>query len=77
MMRQIQFTPHALKKMKERGILTRTVEEALSNPEKTYKSHDKMVSYKKFANKYLIVIYEKDEKVINVTTIFWQDDPSW
>lgn len=73
----IQFTPHAQKKLKQRGILTRLVEEVLSQPEKTYASDDKLVSYKKFGHKYLLVIYERGEKVITVTTLFWRDDPNW
>jgi hypothetical protein len=76
-MRRIEFSKHAEKKLKERGILTRLVEETLSSPEKTYKSHNKLISYKKFANRYLMVVYGADEKVIKVKTLFWRDEPNF
>lgn len=76
-MRQIQFSQHALRKIRDRKILIRTVEEVFEKPDGKFKSHNRNVVYRKFANKYLLVVYEEDEKVINVITLFWRDDPKW
>ncbi|MEK7673781.1 MAG: DUF4258 domain-containing protein [Patescibacteria group bacterium] len=76
-MRQIQFTPHALRKLRERKILVRTIEEVFEKPDESFKSHNRNVVYRKFGSKYLLVVYEADEKLIKVITIFWRDDPNW
>ena len=73
----IEFSGHALHKLRERGILKRIVEDVLSAPERVYQSHGKSVAYRKIGSRYLLVVHDRSETIATVITAFWREDPNW
>jgi len=74
---QIEFVPHAERKLRERGILHRIIEDVLSTPERVYQTHGRLVAYKKIGSRYLLVVHERKDQAVTVITAFWRDDPNW
>lgn len=65
------FIPHALDRMKKRGITEKMVLETLKDPEKVVEGYrDRKVAQKMFDDKLLRVIYEEKENGIEVITAY-------
>ncbi len=58
--------------MKLRTISTTEVEETVLNPHFVIPSRlDRIITVKKYGDKYLKVVYEKDNDKITVVTVYW------
>ncbi|NJE08907.1 DUF4258 domain-containing protein [Thermococcus sp. M39] len=67
----IVFIPHALERMKERGISKELVVEALANPDKVGEGYfGRKVAQKVIDGKLIRVIYEEHEDSIIVITVY-------
>jgi len=68
---KVIFTPHALDRMKKRGIVEKMVLETLKNSEKVVEGYkDRKVAQKMFDDKLLRVIYEEKEDGLEVITAY-------
>ena len=67
----IEITPHARKRMEERGITIEQVEETVQNPEGTIEvKHGRKASYRRYGSKFVVVIYEEEgENVLVITAL--------
>lgn len=71
----IQFTKHALERIKARQIEKKEIILTLNNPEKTIKTKsDSYIAQKKFGEKLLRVIYKKVGKNIIIITAYKASD---
>jgi len=67
----IKYIPHALERMKERGISRELVEEALQSPDDTTEGYiGRKVAQKRIDGKLIRVIYEEIENDIVVITAY-------
>ena len=75
---RLRFTPHALLRMRERGILKRDVEETITNPERHRRSvqhAQRFLAVRSYRNRRfgsahaLVVVYEQDADAITVVTV--------
>ena len=72
---EVQFVPHAMSRLAQRGIKESDVISALENPKKKKTSADfphKGITWKKSATKTLCVIYDVDGKRLTVITAYWK-----
>ena len=61
----IEITPHARKRMEERGITIEQVKEVIQNPEETIEvKHGRKASYRRYGDKFVVVIYEEEDILI-------------
>ncbi|WP_456327076.1 DUF4258 domain-containing protein [Archaeoglobus sp.] len=68
---KVTFIPHALDRMKKRGITEKIVIETLKNPEKVVKGYGgRKIAQKMFNDKLLRVIYEEKEDKLEVITAY-------
>jgi len=68
----IILTPHALLKLKQRGIKRSFVIKAINKIDFQKSSHsDRTIIYKKFGRLYLKVIFKKENLKIIVITQYW------
>ena len=69
---EIQFIPHALERIEERGIPRELVEEVISNPEGVSEGYfGRKVAQKRLNGKLIRVIYEeRSEGVVVVITAY-------
>ena len=72
----IAYTEHAKARMKHRGISKFEVEETILQPYFTVPSRlNRFITVKKYGDKYLKVICEKDNDKISVITVYWTGRP--
>jgi hypothetical protein len=70
------YTEHAKTRMKTRGITRTEVEETLKKPTFTVPSRlGRLISIKKYGDKYLKVICENSNDKITVVTVYWTRRP--
>ena len=66
-MKRIIFIQHAMDRLRERGISTELVIEAIRNPDKIDSENERKISQKLNDGKLLRVIYEEDEAIVVVS----------
>ncbi|MAG28741.1 hypothetical protein CL632_01145 [bacterium] len=70
---EVIILSHAQQRMELRGITKDMVRETLSKPEAQDTGYlGRSVSYKKFGNKYLQVVYEDVDHTRRVITVVWK-----
>jgi len=68
----IEYTEHAIFRMRHRRISKTNVEDAVQNPDFNFITHlGRSVALKKHGDKFLKVIYEKSNDKITVVTVYW------
>ncbi len=71
----IEFTKHALERIKARNIEKNEVIETLANPEKVIKDNSGLcIAQKKFTNQLLRVFYREEEKGKTIITAYKASD---
>ena len=68
---KIFFTAHAEKRIQKREIMKEEVIQAIEQPDKTIKKHDKYYFQKRLQRGMIEVCCEKTENNINIITIYW------
>ena len=63
---------HAKKRLYERGIQFKDVQNTIEMPEYTISKGNKKEAYKKLKDKTLKVVYAEKDKYIKVITIIWK-----
>lgn len=67
----IKYIPHALERMKERGISRELVEEVLLSPDNTLEGYfGRKVAQKRINGKLIRVVYEEKEDEVLVITAY-------
>ena len=69
---KIILSYHAKKRLIERGIKIKDVEETIEMPDYTISKGNKKEAYKKIKDKTLKVVYSKEDKYIKVITLIWK-----
>jgi len=69
---KIFLSHHAKKRLSERGIQFKDVQETIEMPEYTISKINKKEAYKKINGKTLKVVYAEEDKYINVRTLIWK-----
>ena len=69
---KIILSQHAKKRLAERSIKIKDVEETIEMPDYTISKGDKKEAYKKINEKTLKVIYADEGKYIKVITLIWK-----
>lgn len=68
----IEYTEHAIFRMRYRRISKAHVEDTIGNPDFSFITRlGRSVVLKKYGNKFLKVIYEKSNDKITVVTVYW------
>ena len=68
----IDYTEHALFRMRHRTISKANVEDTIRNPNFSFIARlGRLVALKKYGDKFLKVIYEKSNDKITVVTVYW------
>ena len=67
------FSFHAKKRLKERNINERDVQEVIELPEYTLKRGKEIEAYKKIKDKMMKVVYVRKENYIKVITLYHLD----
>jgi len=68
---KIVFIPHAIDRMKKRGITKEMVLETIKNPEKVVEGYkNRKVAQRMFGNMLLRVIYEEREDCLEIITVY-------
>ena len=63
------LTTHAKKRMIERNIKIREIQESIDIPDYTISKNGKIEAYKKINNKILKIVYLKQDRFIKVITV--------
>jgi tRNA A37 threonylcarbamoyladenosine dehydratase len=69
---KIVLSYHAKKRLNERGIKMRDVQNTIEMPEYSISRGTKKEAYKKIENKTLKVVYAEEDKYIKVITSVWK-----
>ncbi len=69
---KIVLSYHAKKRLFERGIKIKEVQEAIDIPDYTVSKGDKKEAYKKLNGKTIKVVYAQEDKYIKVITLVWK-----
>jgi len=69
---KIILSRHAKKRLLERGIKIRDVQETVEIPEYTISKGNKKEAYKKLNGKTMKVVYAEEDKYIKVITLIWK-----
>jgi len=68
----IEYTEHAVFRMRHRRISKVNVEDAIQSPDLSFVSRIRRLAVvKKYGDKFLKVIYEKSNDKITVVTVYW------
>lgn len=68
----MEYTEHALSRMRQRKISERTVEDALERPDFSFVTRGVRVAVlRRYGDRFLKVIYEKSNDKIRVVTVYW------
>ena len=68
----IILTTHAKKRMAERTISLKQVQETIEMPEYTVQKEQKTEAYKRHGGKMLKVVYAAQDKYIKVISLMWK-----
>lgn len=69
---KIILSYHAKKRLVERGIEMRYIQEAIEMPDYTISKGNKKEAYKKIKDKTLKIVYIEEDKYIKVITLMWK-----
>ena len=69
---KIVLSYHAKKRLIERGIKIKDVEEIIEMPDYTVSKGNKKEAYRKIKDRTLKVVYSQEEKYIKVITLIWK-----
>ena len=69
---RIVLSNHAKKRLVERSIKMKDIEEAIDIPDYTVSKGNKKEAYKKFNGKTIKVVYSEEDKYIKVITLIWK-----
>ena len=70
----IDYTEHAISRMRQRRISKAHVEGTIENPDfSSTTGLGRWIVSKKYGNKFLKVIYEKSNDKITVVTVYWTE----
>ena len=64
MVKRIQYTQHAEERLKMRSISKKLIEDAISNPDESFKKNDFKIIHKFLGEKLLRVFLRKEEDLI-------------
>jgi len=69
----VQFSRHALEKMRRRNVKTADVYATLKSPDEVYEDveHGTMVAVKKVNGKSIILSYKMEAEVVKVITLYY------
>ena len=68
----IEYIEHALLRIKQRRIPKRVIEETIQIPDSKVNTYqNRIAAIKKYGDKFLKVIYEKDKNKTLVITAYW------
>jgi hypothetical protein len=68
----VEYTEHAILRMRHRKISKAIVEDAIQNPDLSFISRiHRLVALKKYDDKFLKIIYEKSNNKVIVVTVYW------
>ena len=68
----VEYTEHALFRMRHRHILRARIEETIENPDFSFMIRaGRFAALKKYEDKFLKVIYERSNGKIIVVTVYW------
>lgn len=68
---KIEFSDHALKRLKKRGILQIYIEEGLSHPIRVEKREGLFYAQIKIEYGIVEIVYDRRENLIKVVTLYW------
>ncbi|MDO8508704.1 MAG: DUF4258 domain-containing protein [Nanoarchaeota archaeon] len=68
----IIITSHAKKRMIDRGINFKQIQQTIEMPDYTVKKEQKTEAYKRHDGKMLKVVYAVQDKYIKVITLMWK-----
>ena len=72
---QIEFRPHALKRMDERSILENDVKLVVREPREVIPvKFGRLAAFNYVRGKVLVVIYERRDDTIEIVTAVWADE---
>ena len=69
---RIVLSNHAKKRLIERGIKMRDVQEAIDIPDYTVSKGNKKEAYKTMNGKTIKIVYSQEDKYIKVVTLIWK-----
>ena len=69
---KVVLSHHAKKRLLERGIQFKDIQETIEMPEYTISKTNKKEAYKKVKGKTLKVVYAEEDKYIKVITLIWK-----
>jgi hypothetical protein len=70
----IDFTEHAIFRMRQRRITEAHVEDTIGNPDFSSTTRlGRWIALKKYGDRFLKVIYEKSNDKITVVTVYWTE----
>ncbi|MEM3673644.1 MAG: DUF4258 domain-containing protein [Candidatus Bathyarchaeia archaeon] len=68
----IEYTEHAIFRMRYRSISKTSVEEVVQNPDSIFITRfGRSAALKRYGDRFLKVIYEKSNDKITVVTVYW------
>ena len=69
---KIVLSYHARKRLFERGIRFRDIEETIEMPDYTISKENKIEAYKRINGRILKIVYSKKDNYIKVVTLIWK-----
>ncbi|MEM2117407.1 MAG: DUF4258 domain-containing protein [Candidatus Bathyarchaeia archaeon] len=69
----MEFSGHAMEKMRKRGVNVAHVYNTLESPKELFEDieHDVMVAIKKVDDKFVIVVFREEDGVVKVITLYY------
>jgi hypothetical protein len=69
----VQFSQHALEKMRRRSVNTVDVYATLESPDEVYKDveHETMVAFRKVNAKSIILVYKMKAEIVKIITLYY------
>ena len=69
----IQFSRHALEKMRRRNVKTPDIYATIKSPEEVYEDieHETMIAVKKVDTKSIVLVYKIETEVVKVITLYY------
>lgn len=69
----VEFSHHALEKIRRRGVNMSHVHQTLRTPDELYEDveHGTMIAIKKVNDKFIILAYREEDEVVKVITIYY------
>jgi len=69
----VEFSHHALEKIRRRGVNMSHVHQTLRTPDELYEDveHETMIAIKKVNERFIILAYREEDEVVKVITIYY------